>query len=107
MLRDPDQREIYLIAREERDNVLRYALEPQLREVLADLRARVWSELQRLLRSQFELGEVKIGPRGARSLAQRHEWIREAVVNSSFTVLAPSPAERRVGVARRTITQND
>jgi hypothetical protein len=100
-LRDPRQREIYLIAREERDNVLRQLLD--LSAAVPDLRSRIWMEIQRLLRSEFELGEVRIGPRGARSLAQRHEWVKEAVVNSAFPILTPSPAERRAGMAYRTL----
>jgi hypothetical protein len=106
VLRDDRQREIYLIARQERDNVLRQ-LEPQLRTAIRNVRSRVWTELQRLLRSEFELGVVKIGPRAARSLAGRHEWIREAVVNSSFAVLTPAPVERATGVAYRTLMVPD
>lgn len=105
VLRDETQREVYLIAREERDAILSRGLEPRLRAALPDLRTLVWEELQRLLRCDFDLPEVKIGPRGARSLASRHEWIREAVINAAFPVLCATPSERQSGGAYRRLSR--
>jgi hypothetical protein len=103
VLRDPQQREVYLIACQERDAMVYRELGAQLHQAIPEARRRIWEEIQRLLRCTFELGEVNIGPRGARSLARRHEWIREALVNSAFPVLMPSPVERRAQRAYRTL----
>jgi hypothetical protein len=104
VLRSPQRREVYLIAREERDTVLSRVLEPHLRETIPQVRRRVWGEVQRLLRCEFETGSVGVGPRAARSLARRHAWIREAVVNSAFPVVTPTMTERRIGMAYRRVT---
>src|SRR5262245_39766315 len=70
---DKAKKEIYDIACEFRDDVIDSLIRDQgedILEWLPNYRSWIWTNCQRLLRCDFEKGDVKIGPIAAASLAE-------------------------------------
>ena len=91
VLKSPEKRKIYDIAYRFRDDVLTALLERFGTTFLTAVpagRQAAWSHCQKLLRCDFALGDVRIRPRGASSLAQRGvEWVIESIAMECLPVV--------------------
>lgn len=106
VIAEPTSREIYDIACWARDNVVDHRLGSDFRRSVPECRSFAWTEIQRVMRCKFELGEIKIEPRAARSIAEHEEWIRESIVNALLLAIQVTEQEVRFGNARRLIIFN-
>lgn len=105
---DADKRKIYDIACSFRDGVILHLADrfERFAEAAPACHETAWNECQRILRCDFEKGEVKIGANAAASIADHGvPWIAAAVIQNLVTVIAFSDEQKQAGRAHYWITE--